>query len=213
MNLNKNILCLIAAILTILFLTVMDSRGQFGFNNVAVVGSFTATATSNGGGGCSTTFATNNLAVGAPTGDELVGSSAANYFGGQIAYDPGSTISPCKMSATLSAVGIISGKSYTMQKWTYSDPNMATLVATSEPVTGNDSWSLTTVDFTFATGTMTNGSPYCIVLSCGSSDGSNYVRWHHSSSGGLTGFSGQFDSGGVRTSYDGGDVKIAIFTP
>lgn len=51
MNLNKNILCLIAAILTILFLTVMDSRGQFGFNNVAVVGSFTANGASTGGGG------------------------------------------------------------------------------------------------------------------------------------------------------------------
>jgi len=51
MNLNKNILCVIAAILTILFLTVMDSRGQFGFNNVAVVGSFTANVASTGGGG------------------------------------------------------------------------------------------------------------------------------------------------------------------
>lgn len=51
MNLNKNILCLIAAILTILFLTVMDSRGQFGFNNVAMVGSFTANVASTGGGG------------------------------------------------------------------------------------------------------------------------------------------------------------------
>jgi len=178
MNLNKNILCLITAILTILFLTVMDSRGQLGFNNVAVVGSFTANVASGGGSCPSTpTVAQNvynaNQACGMTDG-------IGHYRTGLIGYTNASLIYICGADFLMTYVaGDISGLTFKAYVYSLSGNNLDTLLATSSTtISGNNSWSHTTNHFDFATAApVSPGTRVAVfVQPTQAGDNANYAR-------------------------------------
>lgn len=141
-----------------------------------------------------------------------VGLDVNTFYVGQFAWDPLANITVCKVTCVVTATGTISGNTYKCEIWTYTAPNMATLVQASSGVAGNDSWSSSSVDFTFSGAALSSGTQYAIVLTKNSApDNMNYLRFVLTASGGLTGISGQFDSGGLRTNFDTTDHKLAVY--
>lgn len=183
MNLNKNILCLIAAILAILFLTVMDSRGQFGFNNVAVVGSFTANVASTGGGSCQGTAGQSwTSASGADNSGDVAGNEISGVW-----FTNVSAVTICRVDYKLTKkVGSITGKTYNVKFYSYSGgTSLGTLLGTSDNVTGSDAWNATQVTFTFTTKpNLSANTRYAVVVTTGAYDASNYAGVHYTSNSG-----------------------------
>jgi hypothetical protein len=179
------------------------------FDDALFLGSLSATI-SEGGGDCNTIQEQNTLAVASYL---VVGQNAATYYQGQFAWDSPTNVTICKISIALTATGVINTNTYTIQIWTYTTPNMVSLVATSDPVTGDNTWATNTVDFVFTSGAaLTGGITYCLALSKSQAPSvSNYLRAHTTAAGGLDGSTGNFDVSGIRQSSDTFDLKLVIY--
>lgn len=159
---------------------------------------------------CTTVHEQNSSSI---SGSYSVGAVGDNTYAGQTGWDPGSSISICKLSATLTAVGTISSQSWRMEIWTLSGANLGVLQGTSDSVTGVNSWSSTAVDFTFSSPvSVSGGTQYALVVTRGATDGSNYVQLQRSASGGLAGIAAIFNGSGTRIDFTE-DAKLVIYKP
>lgn len=150
--------------------------------------------------------------AGTQVGELGAGSDGSAAYVGQISYDPGANITVCKITATLSAVGTISGQTWRMEIWTLSGNDLDTLVQASSGVTGNNGWSETEVDFTFAGAALSSGTGYAVVLTMGAADAANYVQFHYTADGALSGASTLWSTAGTFTTSIGNDMRMTIYT-
>lgn len=163
-----------------------------------------------------TTYSVIEANSSAQTATWAQGDASTDYYAGQFYYVPPSdtTLYAVDVDLTL-GFGDISGKSYTLQVWTQDgSQNMQTLLGTSSAVTGNNSWSHTTVRFTIAAGVaLTTSGLYCIVITNGAApSGANYLSIDQSAAGGLNGYSGIFTSAGTYQSLATSDCKMTLYT-
>lgn len=205
---NKNILCIVVCVLAILLMTVLDSRGQIGITgNAAFVGAAGFSAAGGGGGGsCNTVHAEN---VAAKTGVHYGGS--AKWIG-QSGYDPGSSISVCKVQVTGT---LENGVVYVASIWSQSSVAGAL-------VTQQGSYSATTTgdgtdksyDFSFASSIAISGGNYwAIVISRqdgGDLNGVN-ISTDVSAAGGISGYMGRWLSNQAQDDWDTTDCIFKIY--
>ena len=147
---NKNILCLIVAVFTIILLTVLDSRGQgYTLRDAAFVG---AANVASGGGSCPSTP---TVAQNVYNANQACGLSdgIGHYRTGLIGYTNASLIYICGADFLMTYVaGDISGLTFKAYVYSLSGNNLDTLLATSSTtISGNNSWSHTTNHFEFST--------------------------------------------------------------
>lgn len=162
-------------------------------------------------GGCTTVQMQNT----SPAVDFVeVGDTANDYYGGQIQFDPGANVSICGIEFILTAVGNISGKTYTCEIYDDGNP-FGTQRGVSAGISGSNAWSATTVKFLFTPNvSLLSGNPYDLLITANTiPDASNWVRIVASASGGIVGLSGNFTVLGVRSSFATNDCKITTYTP
>lgn len=159
--------------LVLAFLTLAQSSWAFTSAINAVVGS-----SSNQSSSCATTnynYTSQNTSLPFSTASD-------RYYRGF--YLPSNTItgtiSVCAIGLRLSlGGGSIAGKTFTVSVYTVSadhDANLGTLIATSNGVTGSNSWLNTNVMFSFGSRfNMSNGTIYAIVVTDGEVDATNYA--------------------------------------
>ena len=105
-----------------------------------------------------------------------VGSTTDIFYGGQAAWSPDSgTVQICKIDVSLRAHGTITGHTYTLRLWSGSGTGpLGTALASSSPVTGNNSWNNTYVSFNISL-SATSGTNYYIALEQDAVDANNFV--------------------------------------
>ena len=152
-----------------------------GLHNPLFLSALVNKPVSGGGGTCASS------PVWTQTGAAPWGLNRSYYFyaGGQY-VGTGETV--CKIGFQLSAAGDISARTFNAKIFNCnadSGYNLGSLIATSNGITGNNSWSYTDVVFTFATPvTLTNGFGYAITIDNGVVDESNCVVPYYSAYGG-----------------------------
>lgn len=116
--------------------------------------------------------------------------TGGHYYAGQYLWSNASARTLGKVAFKLTkSAGDISGLTYTARLWSNSSGALGTELATSSGVTGNNSWSATTVEFEFITPyTTTGGTDYHITIDSGSTgSGSDYASAYFLASTGLPG--------------------------
>lgn len=116
--------------------------------------------------------------------------SGGHYYAGQYRWNNASARTLGKVTFKLiKTAGDISGLTFTARLWSDSGGALGTELATSNGVTGNNSWSATEVDFEFITPYTTTGSTnYHITIDSGSTGtGTDYASAYFLASTGLPG--------------------------
>jgi hypothetical protein len=94
--------------------------------------------------------------------------------------------------------GSISSKTYNVRIYSQSGKNLNAVLASSSDVTGSNSWSTTTVDFTFTTSyAVSTGTNYAFVIDANSADDTNYAKLHDDSVTAVAGGFATWGSGKV----------------
>ncbi len=106
-----------------------------------------------------------------------IGVSTNEYMAGQIAYDPGSNKTICRVDFYFtSVVGNISTKTFNSRIYTISGTTLGSLLGTSDNVSGSGIGGAGWVQFDFSTPVaITTGSDYAILVTMNETDVSNYV--------------------------------------
>lgn len=112
------------------------------------------------------------------------------------------------------AAGSITGKTYTVRLWTLTGSALNSNVASSDGVTGSDSWSATEVDFIFSTPYTTTGSTnYGITIDAGTSDASNYAAAYNKTPQNIPGDLAWWSSSkSLDTSFNTYNLQMKIYT-
>lgn len=201
-----------AFILTLLF--ALCSHGQLTVRNPAYVALLNTRSAAAGGGSCPADGSPSTSQAGV-TGWIQVNKDAP--YAGQV-YQEASNWQICKVAFKLTAIGTISGKTLTAYVYALDgsgDISTGSPLATSDSVTGNNSWSNVDVFFTFPTPpTLTGGVNYAIVVFIsGGTDASNYIQTYYNVGGGsIAGYAVAFFGSGA--SFDAGandDLAIKIY--
>lgn len=110
--------------------------------------------------------------------------------------------------------GSITGKTYYLKIWAQgAGNNLGSLLATSDAVTGSDSWSGTNVTFIFSTPYLTTGSTvYHFTCDAGTADVSNYGSAYFTTDA-LSGSLAWWDNTGASTTLlTGFDFQVDLYT-
>jgi hypothetical protein len=164
-------------------------------------------------GGC-TTVSVSQLSA---DDDNGVCYSAAQYYWGQVNFDPGANLSVCKVTFKFSQTGTVSGYTYKAKIWNVSSNELdGAAIGTSTGVTGLTGLNATDVDFTFSSPvSLTNGTLYAITVDHEqAADSSNYIRIHSLITGGSLSGSGcrWYSDGLLPTVLSAYDLYIKIYT-
>lgn len=169
------------------------------------------------GGGTSYTLLQDGYVSGSGTGTWPIGDSADFRYAGIPFWSDGSDRTIGKITVKLSlGAGSITGKTLVAKIWSVGSPDttfLNTVLATSDNVTGDDSWNLTDVDFVFSTPyTTTGGTDYHITLDMGGTDGSNYANAFHQNTNSVTGHLGSWHAAlDKQNDLSGFDLQAKIY--
>ena len=112
------------------------------------------------------------------TQNNAVGTVNAQYYiGGQVQIGQ-TTHTLCRADVLMSlGGGSITGLTYTVEVWSTTPPNLSVQKGVSDPVTGDDTWDLTTVTFDFSTPVSVEAED-AIVITTNGLDGVNFANVH-----------------------------------
>jgi hypothetical protein len=191
--------------LLILFGIVFLCCTGFGFESVISLYNV-----AGGGGACDTlTFSH----TGTPDTFRYVSRTANDYYSG--AYITFAQAGDkCKAVFTLTATGTISGYTYSAIIANRSGSDIDIILATSNGVVGNDSWSQTEVAFEFSSPptVTTDADTYIIALTAGEVTGtSNYLRIESVTGGSSSLYGAYLDAAGTLTGGSANDILVSVY--
>jgi len=126
---------------------------------------------------------------GAIAGDTDINDNSTLFYLGHT-YNEGTARAICSVSAVLSyKAGDITGKSFHAALFSKSGNDLNVELATSDPISGNNSWSTTTVDFPFSTPyELASSTDYAIVIYVdAATDAVNFAEFEFSATKTITG--------------------------
>lgn len=138
-------------------------------------------------GGAGPTLLYDTITGTTSAGVQVCGFNSANYyFTGPIISDT-ATRNISKVTVQIDAVGTINTKTWTARIWSVLAGNLLTQLGISNGVTGDNSWSASNVDFSFASPVSTASSTYAITLDPNSEtgDSANRIGIHYANTTGV----------------------------
>ena len=183
----------------------------FAVNAFALSTAIQAVCGASSAASCTTAHVDNS--GGLENGGNPVGSSTANYWTGQTAWNPGENISICKVRVNVTAVGSPSGRTWYVAVYTLDGTSLNVLQGTSDGQAGNNAANDTNIDFVFSTPVaVTNGTDYAVVLYSNSvADASNYYIYNFTADGALDGTFARFNDDKTQNSSNTRDMKTAVY--
>lgn len=114
------------------------------------------------------------------------GDTTSTYYTGALYYNDSTARTIGKIGFRVAKkTGSITSKTFTVRLWSMSGSSLNTELATSAGITGDNSWTNTSiVDFIFSTPyTISTGVNYAITIDAGGTDGSNYATGYFNGTG------------------------------